>query len=488
MQILLVVDKTEKWPLAPDGVRVVSARDYISSPEFIEMRRTRVYNVCGSYSYQSLGYYVSLLAEARGHKPVPDISTIRDMKSQTIIRFIGEDLDRNIQRDLSHIRSDSFILRIYFGRSVAKHYDKLSAKLFSLIRTPFFSARFVWQKNKWALNSLTPIAAKDIPEEHVPFIMERAKEYFSGKRGSGAKKGETRYDLAILHDPKEKYPPSNERAIKKFMKAANTLGFDVSLIKKEDYVRLAEFDALFIRTTTAVNHYTYRFAQRAAAEGLVVIDDPESILKCTNKVFLAELLWRHGVPAPKTMVLGKKNIKEVAAKVGLPCILKKPDSSFSEGVIKISDEAHLLRAAKEMLKESELLIAQKYTPTDFDWRVGIIDRRVIYVCRYYMVKGHWQIISHQEKRTLEGDADCVPVELVPEKVIKTALKAANLIGDGLYGVDLKQVGDKVYVIEVNDNPSIESGCEDLLLKDDIYREIMESFLRRVEEKKRGKTP
>ena len=61
----------------------------------------------------------------------------------------------------------------------------------------------------------------------------------------------------------------------------------------------AEFDALFIRETTLVNHHTYRFARRAASEGLVVIDDPESILKCTNKVFLAELLSRHKMPMPQ---------------------------------------------------------------------------------------------------------------------------------------------------------------------------------------------
>ncbi len=488
MQIILVVDKTENWPIHLEGVMVVSAKDYINSSEFIEKRNARVYNLCRSYAYQNLGYYVSLLAEARGHKPVPDIATIREMKSQTMVRFISEDLDRHIQRDLAHIRSDRFVLSVYFGRNVAKHYDKLSAKLFSIIKAPFMRAQFSWQKNKWVLQSLAPIASREIPEEHLPFIVERAKEYFSGKRRGTVKKGGTHYDLAILHDPGEKTPPSNERALKKFIKAATDLGFDVSLIRKEDYVRLAEYDALFIRTTTAVNHYTFRFSQRAAAEGLVVIDDPESILKCTNKVFLAELLRRHSVPAPRTVVLGRSNIGEASAAVGFPCILKKPDSSFSEGVIKVSDEAELKSEAKEMLKESELIIAQEYTPTDFDWRVGIIDRKVLYVCRYYMVRGHWQIISRETKgRTREGTADCIPLESVPEKVTKTALKAANLIGDGFYGVDLKQVGEKVYVIEVNDNPSIDAGCEDLLLKEKLYTEVMETLLRRIEAKKRGKT-
>jgi glutathione synthase/RimK-type ligase-like ATP-grasp enzyme len=72
----------------------------------------------------------------------------------------------------------------------------------------------------------------------------------------------------------------------------------------------------------------------------------------------------------------------------------------------------------------------------------------------------------------------------PQEVVKLALKAANLIGDGLYGVDIKQVGSRCYVIEVNDNPNVDAGNEDGVLKDALYREIMGSFVRRIEARKR----
>jgi glutathione synthase/RimK-type ligase-like ATP-grasp enzyme len=72
----------------------------------------------------------------------------------------------------------------------------------------------------------------------------------------------------------------------------------------------------------------------------------------------------------------------------------------------------------------------------------------------------------------------------PEEGVKIALKAANLIGDGLYGVDIKQVGNRCYVIEVNDNPNVDAGNEDGVLKDALYREIMGSFVRRIEARKR----
>ena len=49
------------------------------------------------------------------------------------------------------------------------------------------------------------------------------------------------------------------------------------------------------------------------------------------------------------------------------------------------------------------------------------------------------------------------------------MRATKLIGDGLYGVDLKQIGNQVYLIEINDNPNIDAGYEDRLMGDDLYR-------------------
>ena len=55
---------------------------------------------------------------------------------------------------------------------------------------------------------------------------------------------------------------------------------------------MAEFDALWIRATTSIDNFTYRFARRAQQEGMPVIDDPQSMIRCTNKVYLAERLAR----------------------------------------------------------------------------------------------------------------------------------------------------------------------------------------------------
>lgn len=483
MAVLIVIDNPAKWPFAVDGVDVVEARAYLTRPEYNEMRGVKLINLCRSYAYQTSGYYVSLLAEARGHKPLPSVTTMQDMKSQAFVRLVSEDLDDLIQHNLAPIQSDKFTLSIYFGRNFAKRYERLSLRLFNLFQAPLIRVQFS-RNGKWGIRSVAAIATSDVPESHAEFLVQAAREHFAG-RIRRPRRQRTRYDLAILHNPKEHNPPSDEKALKKFEKAAAALGLSCEFIGRDDYGRLAEFDALFIRETTYVNHHTYRFARRAASEGLVVIDDPDSIVRCTNKVFLAELLRRHKLPMPSTMVVHKGNVDTVARELGLPCVLKQPDSAFSLGVVKVDTEQQLNDELKRLLAESELVIAQGYLPTTFDWRIGILDRRPLYACKYFMAPHHWQIMKHEGQQTQYGKWETIPVELAPRAAVRAALKGANLIGDGLYGVDVKESNGDFFIIEVNDNPNLETQVEDAVLRDELYNRIMSVFLNRIEQRKSG---
>ncbi len=487
MSILIVVNNPRDWPLDVPGVTVVPARAYLTDPAYGSDRFARVFNLCKSYRYQSLGYYVSLLAEARGHKPLPRANTIEDLQSRNMVRLLTEGLDELIQKSLAPIKSDAFELSIYFGRNVASRHEALSRQLFNLLQAPLLRADFERRDHHWRIRSVRPIAASDIPPQHQEFAIQATTEYFMGRRRRVPKRAAPRYDLAILYDPDNPEPASNARAMQKFEKAAQALGMHVEFITKADFGRLAEFDALFIRDTTFVNHYTYRFSRRAASEGLVVIDDPDSILKCNNKVYLAEILARHRIPAPKTLLVHRDNVDQIIPALALPCVLKQPDSSFSLGVVKVESEEELPARVNALLDKSELIIAQEYLPTEFDWRVGILDRRPLFVAKYFMVPGHWQIIKHGARKQdfVEGLTVALSVGEAPDQVVKLGLKAANLIGDGFYGVDIKQVGNRFYVIEINDNPNVDAGNEDSVLKDALYREVMGVFLKRIEARKRG---
>ncbi len=479
MPTLIVVENPKLWPFEFPGTELVTPQDYLTQPRFVEMKRARVYNMCRSNGYQTVGYYVSLLAAARAHRPLPSVSTLQDLKLASVVRIVGGDLEGLIRKSLASIRSDRFEVSIYFGRNLAKRYDRLTRAIFNALPAPLLRAEFRHDDGQWRLTSVRSIAPSDIPESHREFVFEQARKFFS--RPKLANRKPARYALAVLVDPEEPDAPSNANALARFERAALRHDIQTTFLEKDDIGRLAEFDALFIRATTSVNHFTYRFARKASAEGLVVIDDPESIVRCSNKVYQAELFKRHGVPIPKTVIVNRRNAGSVAAELGLPCIVKQPDSAFSAGVVKASTAEELDRILGQMLDKSELAVAQAYVPSDFDWRVGVLDGRALYVCRYYMARGHWQIqrTAASQKRVY-GRSDTLRVEDAPKAVVDLALKATSLIGSSLYGVDIKEVSGKLMIIEVNDNPSIDAGCEDICLKDDLYDTIMRSFVRRIE--------
>lgn len=485
MRHLFIVNNRSNWNLEIPGVEVVASRSYLTEDTYSSIRNAKVYNLCKSYRYQSAGYYVSLLASARGHKPLPNVLTIQDLKSQSIVKIVTDDLDQLIQTGLKPIQAESFTLSIYFGKNLAKKYDRLALRLFVLFQAPMLRATFIRKENEWLLKSIETIGLNEVPEEHKGFLIQAAKDYFRKKPVPAARK-ETRFDLAILVNPKEENPPSDEKALQRFEKAAGELDFYVERITKNDQLRINEFDALFIRETTSVNHHTYRISRKAAAEGLVVIDDPESILRCTNKVFLAELLTRNEIPCPKTVIINTDNRDIAESQFGFPLIIKQPNSAFSLGVVKANNKQEYRKLTDALFEKSDLLVVQQFLPTSFDWRIGILNGTPIYACKYYMARKHWQIYERKTTgKTITGRADTFLVEDAPPHVIDTAVKAAALFGDGLYGVDIKDIDDVAYVIEVNDNPSIDSGIEDEKLKDDLYRMILSEILVRIEQKKRG---
>jgi len=237
---------------------------------------------------------------------------------------------------------------------------------------------------------------------------------------------------------------------------------------------------LFIRETTDVDHHTFRFALRAEDLGIPVMDDSLSMLRCTNKVFQQEALSAAGIPTPETRIFDRCALKATAESMTYPAVLKIPNGSFSRGIKKVNTPAEAMEHGLSLFKVSDLLIAQAFVPTSFDWRVGVLDGQPLFVCRYFMSKGHWQIVRHDENGSFrQGKWETLALEQAPPEVIALGLRSAAVIGNGFYGVDLKQTEQGFIVMEVNDNPNLESGVEDQILKDALYATILESFRQRA---------
>lgn len=479
---IVVVDSRADFPWTAPNRVIVAARDFVMESARRLPASARVINLCRDPSYLSTGYYVSLLAEARGQRVIPSVEVMLDLHWKRLLRIALPEVNELVKRTfLAPADEVSGVpVNIFFGVPDDPRLTVAARRIFELFRCPLLAVELKY-KSGWSIASIRPISIREVQAGQRELFIEALNRYTHGAWPKQRAEPPARFSVAILHDPKEPIPPSNPRALERFVRAGVHLGVDVELIGRADYGRLAEFDALFIRETTALDHHTYRFAKKAESEGMPVIDDPVSILRCTNKIYLAELLQANGIPTPRTLILDRRRIGRIERELGFPAVIKVPDSSFSRGVHKASSADELKVHADAIFADTDLIIAQEYMRTAFDWRVGVLDRNPLFVCQYFMARDHWQIVKHGGPNgPVAGGTKTWAVDAAPPRVVEVATKAASLIGRGLYGVDLKETDAGVFVVEVNDNPNIDAGIEDAVLKDDLYRAVISTLIRRLE--------
>ncbi|HPC89421.1 MAG TPA: RimK family alpha-L-glutamate ligase [Methanothrix sp.] len=251
-------------------------------------------------------------------------------------------------------------------------------------------------------------------------------------------------------------------AVVKCRDVAERMGHTVEFIFPVDIKKIPKLDALFIRANTDPMNATYVAARMAEMYNVPVIDDPASIRICADKINMYMHLMKNGVSMPKTRFLKNKELddeeaRQLFAELGEPLILKEPSTSFSARVEKVSSPEELFKVARRFFKLSDWIVVQEYIESRFDWRIGIINGQLLYACRYIIPSETFKIQASVNGHIVYCDVESVPAYQVPAGVIELGKQAGNAMGRGLYGVDIKESNEKLYVIEVNDNPSLEGG-------------------------------
>ena len=83
-RLVIVVEKASDWGSYYPSDNVVTAQDYLKEPIGADDERTQIINLCRSYKYLGTGYYVSLLAEARGHRVIPSVETMLELREHKL--------------------------------------------------------------------------------------------------------------------------------------------------------------------------------------------------------------------------------------------------------------------------------------------------------------------------------------------------------------------------------------------------------------------
>ena len=264
-------------------------------------------------------------------------------------------------------------------------------------------------------------------------------------------------------------------ALTNFRLAAFELGHQLDFLFKSELKYLRNYDGVFIRALTDPLNATYVVARVAEMNGLRVLDTSESIRICCDKVNMYSRLMAEGVPMPETRFLDRhevnaENAAELFEALGMPLVLKAPNSSFSAYVDRATNVESFVKIGRKFLRRADRVVVQQYMPSEFDWRVITLAGRVLAVVKYEFVQDKWKTMERgpagEWSRTV-----AVSREEAEPRLLEVALAAADAISGSLHGIDIKEVDGEYYVIEVNDNPNIDAGGEDSA-NAEIYAEII----------------
>ena len=123
--VLILLDKQDDWKPYCESNSVLEVCDYLKN-DFVDKEHDLVINLSSDYSYNSEGYYCSLLAQARKQKIIPSVDVINKIETERGVR-----MDRNLQKlcyqwiQKNNIKDDIWYMNIFFGKTKKKNLKEL---------------------------------------------------------------------------------------------------------------------------------------------------------------------------------------------------------------------------------------------------------------------------------------------------------------------------------------------------------------------------
>ncbi|HBR93211.1 MAG TPA: hypothetical protein DEA90_03505 [Opitutae bacterium] len=241
---------TDQMGTPPLDLNVITFEQYLSDYPKLGEPRTRIINLCDTEHYLSRGYYCSLLAESRKHRVLPSVNTINDLRYQDG----GE--EHHLQPLLPKLSAEMevpVVLNIYFGWTAHEAWKKVARAVFERYSAPLLRASLTRGAHGIEL-SIERDNLSVLNDAERDTFYERLRIFTEQVWRNPSHKNKHRWDMAILHNTDEANAPSNSEAIKRFVKAAAKVGIAAELVRSEDLKHLSQYDALFIRETTSIDH------------------------------------------------------------------------------------------------------------------------------------------------------------------------------------------------------------------------------------------
>ena len=266
--------------------------------------------------------------------------------------------------------------------------------------------------------------------------------------------------LAILSTSPKNYSTTRlrEAAVHRGhkVKVLDTLKFSIDLQEGTPALyfngkRLAHFDAILPRIGASITYFGTAVVRQFEQMDVFCTNTSAGIVNSRDKLRALQILSRHHIGMPKTAFARRREdvLPSIERVGGAPVIIKLLEGTQGIGVI-LADSEKVAAAIVETLQSAKQnVLIQKFVAESKgrDVRALVVGDRVVAAMRRVAQGGEFRSNVHRG-----GMAE--PVEL-DEQYRETAIRAAQITGLRVAGVDMLEGKEGPQVMEVNSSPGLE---------------------------------
>jgi gamma-F420-2:alpha-L-glutamate ligase len=241
--------------------------------------------------------------------------------------------------------------------------------------------------------------------------------------------------------------------------------FDLVVDKEKKKKILVDGEEVFLpdfilpRTGAGTTYFTLAVIRHLEGLGVRSFNSSESIERVKDKLFTQQLLAKHNLPVPKTMLVKfPVNSSIVSKYLGFPLVVKPLSGAQGIGVFlavskpRFEDLMQLIEATNSKAN----IILQEFVSLSKgrDLRVFTIGGRAIACMERKSKRGSFKA-NYSQGSSVEQ------IELTPE-IERLASESSKILGLEIAGIDLLFDGEKFKVCEANSSPGfqgLEKCCQ-----------------------------
>ena len=240
------------------------------------------------------------------------------------------------------------------------------------------------------------------------------------------------------------------------VKVLDTLRFAIDLEKGEPDLyyrskRLSHYDAIVPRIGASITYYGTAVVRQFEQMDVFTVASSPGIANSRDKLRCLQILSRHQIGIPEsTFVREKRDVLPAIERVGgVPIIIKLLEGTQGVGVI-LADSVKIAEAIIETLQSTrQNVLVQKFVSESKgrDIRAFVVGDRVVAAMR--------RVAQGQEFRSNVHRGGRTELVVLDQTYCETAVRAAQIMGLRVAGVDMLEGANGPLVMEVNSSPGLE---------------------------------